>query len=395
MDFSKEFIEEINKKFSYTETLPIPCAVICLEDNCIVKANDLMRKMLKLSFIPSSLENFTDSDFEAMISAFPNKESDALRTNTEMIKITDSEGNDINANIDIKTEKCGDKTMALTLFEALPPHINDDIEDMHMSFTQIYEFISHIFDEIPILAYIPDNLHNDFVYTNKYTDDIFSKTETGENKLLSFAETNKDIIDGEELQISGISFLMYSTKLNVRPNKELNFVIGIENSPQKGHSAHKHAGIDSISGAYNSAYAIMGLESLIFKAEIDSSIFSVCYVDINRLNEVNVKYGNIAGDDMLKELVELMKSNTRKSDFIARMESDEFILILPNCGAVTASKIMKNISDRMYDELILNYSLPNYIITYGIFECDKYSKMSASEIIKAAREQMLKNKELF
>jgi len=60
--------------------------------------------------------------------------------------------------------------------------------------------------------------------------------------------------------------------------------------------------------------------------------FMLCYVDVNKLKQVNDTFGHLHGDTYLKEVVRILRSSIRASDEIYRIGGDEFVLVFPGCG---------------------------------------------------------------
>lgn len=56
--------------------------------------------------------------------------------------------------------------------------------------------------------------------------------------------------------------------------------------------------------------------------------FWVVMADLDCFKNVNDTYGHAAGDTVLKSFAEIMKTNTRRSNFCARIGGEEFLLIL-------------------------------------------------------------------
>jgi diguanylate cyclase (GGDEF)-like protein len=50
------------------------------------------------------------------------------------------------------------------------------------------------------------------------------------------------------------------------------------------------------------------------------------YADVDNLKEINDAYGHEEGDNLLKETANILKSIYRKSDIIARIGGDEFMV---------------------------------------------------------------------
>ena len=54
--------------------------------------------------------------------------------------------------------------------------------------------------------------------------------------------------------------------------------------------------------------------------------------------KVNDSYGHKAGDRALTKLAQLVRSNLRDSDFLARIGGEEFVVLMPGLGVEQASK---------------------------------------------------------
>mgnify|MGYP001052240458 CR=1 FL=1 len=85
---------------------------------------------------------------------------------------------------------------------------------------------------------------------------------------------------------------------------------------------------DKLTGAFNREYFDMVIDDLIDNNDNSNENFSFCMLDIDHFKDVNDNYGHNVGDEVLKELVNLIKKNSRSEDILIRWGGEEFILIL-------------------------------------------------------------------
>lgn len=74
--------------------------------------------------------------------------------------------------------------------------------------------------------------------------------------------------------------------------------------------------------------------------------FSIVLIDLDGFKHINDQYGYEAGDAILQECAELIRSNTRAGDLIFRYKNgDEFSVILPEALQKGALKVAERIRD--------------------------------------------------
>jgi diguanylate cyclase (GGDEF)-like protein/PAS domain S-box-containing protein len=89
-------------------------------------------------------------------------------------------------------------------------------------------------------------------------------------------------------------------------------------------------------------------QAIVYGARYNHQVW-VLFVDLDRFKFVNDTLGHNAGDQLLKKVAVLLKSFTREADTIARLGSDEFVLILPErreeeLGVKLIQQIMETIA---------------------------------------------------
>lgn len=61
--------------------------------------------------------------------------------------------------------------------------------------------------------------------------------------------------------------------------------------------------------------------------------FAVLFIDLNHFKRVNDRYGHGAGDSVLVEVAQRLRSTVRSQDLVARLSGDEFAILLDRVNA--------------------------------------------------------------
>lgn len=84
--------------------------------------------------------------------------------------------------------------------------------------------------------------------------------------------------------------------------------------------------IDPLTGAY-SKKGLLKVTSHSQSAAVRKDLgFSILYIDYDRFRMVNETAGTAAGDETLKAIADVLLTNFRSSDFVARVGEDEFVV---------------------------------------------------------------------
>ena len=92
------------------------------------------------------------------------------------------------------------------------------------------------------------------------------------------------------------------------------------------------SGVDPVTGLPTQAFLEQQLGKEIARAKRQNSALSLATVHIEEFAEVSQRYGPSATDQALKELARRLKRACRGSDFAVRLSSEDFLLVLPECG---------------------------------------------------------------
>ncbi len=89
------------------------------------------------------------------------------------------------------------------------------------------------------------------------------------------------------------------------------------------------------------------LEELLINLDEGSNSHLLCFMDLDRFKVVNDTAGHTAGDEILRQVAQLMASTVRKRDSVARLGGDEFAFILRDCEPLNGVRVMQNIVSKI------------------------------------------------
>jgi len=100
---------------------------------------------------------------------------------------------------------------------------------------------------------------------------------------------------------------------------------------------------DELTGLFNRRYFFEHLETEIQRARRYRRAFTILMLDLDQFKHYNDTHGHLCGDQVLRQAGELLVSNTRRADVVARFGGEEFVILLPEIdkqgGALVAEKI--------------------------------------------------------
>jgi len=108
-------------------------------------------------------------------------------------------------------------------------------------------------------------------------------------------------------------------------------------------NAESQALTDELTGAYNRRYLNRVLDSEWKRAERYDLEMSVALLDIDHFKQINDKFGHLAGDTVLVNLVKSLIDELREIDHVVRYGGEEFLLLLPQTGPSEAMMVLDRI----------------------------------------------------
>ncbi len=110
---------------------------------------------------------------------------------------------------------------------------------------------------------------------------------------------------------------------------------------------NRRAKHDALTGMLNRVEFELRLSRVLEKSREDHSEHALMYIDLDQFKLVNDACGHEAGDQLLRQIADLLKDVVRSRDTVARLGGDEFAVILEHCAAEPAQQVGQKICDRM------------------------------------------------
>jgi diguanylate cyclase (GGDEF)-like protein/putative nucleotidyltransferase with HDIG domain len=100
---------------------------------------------------------------------------------------------------------------------------------------------------------------------------------------------------------------------------------------------------DSLTGFPNARALHLRFEQEVSRARRNNKPFQVVMLDLDDFKKVNDTFGHKIGDRMLREVGNLIQSQLREYDFLARYAGDEFVALLPDLTIQQVDELRKRI----------------------------------------------------
>lgn len=174
------------------------------------------------------------------------------------------------------------------------------------------------------------------------------------------------------------------------------FILGMYVDIEREHSKELKnlANIDELTGLYNHRYFQEFLQKSIDNVDKENQEVSLLFMDIDYFKNFNDINGHQAGDLLLKEISQIMKSCIRGSDVVARYGGEEFAAILPNTTENNAVKIGERIRSSIQNTYFKgqeNQPDKNITISIGVSSYPKKA-ISKHQLINTADDALYRAK---
>jgi diguanylate cyclase (GGDEF)-like protein len=115
--------------------------------------------------------------------------------------------------------------------------------------------------------------------------------------------------------------------------------------------------------------------------ERTGAALSVLFCNVDRFKLVNDGLGHEAGDALLAQIAQRLRTVVRDGDTLARFGADEFVIVCPDADAYVALRIAESLQATFGDEFAIGGALVTLSLSIGISCTDK---VSPSELLRAS-----------
>lgn len=196
-----------------------------------------------------------------------------------------------------------------------------------------------------------ETLKNHSIFDFIYTIDVQAMSAFIEHCLLNYTQVHKEEFRqiGRQGQVIWLRVTAKSLDHKHHADSLLLVCEDITEARDLSEKIAYQASHDMLTGLANRGEFDRYVKEAIKLAYTDNSDHVFCYLDLDQFKVINDTCGHLAGDELLRQLGELLKKHSRQQDFIARLGGDEFGVLMYYCSLVDAFLLCENLRDIIKD----------------------------------------------
>ena len=202
-----------------------------------------------------------------------------------------------------------------------------------------------------------------------------------------FLRTTMKLKDGISDRISKITHLAANISANALENATL-----FESMKTAKELFEEMAIRDGLSKLYTHRHFYERLEKEFSRAVRHHEPLSLIFFDIDNFKQVNDKYGHIRGDEVIRQIGEMIREFVREIDIAARYGGEEFVILLPKTETTGALELARRISSSIRSFRYNGMAGEQVTISAGISTFPDDGHQSFHQLVDLANQLMFKAK---
>jgi two-component system, cell cycle response regulator len=163
-------------------------------------------------------------------------------------------------------------------------------------------------------------------------------------------------------------------------------------SAYAGSGAGTRAMMDSLTRVYNRHFMDAHLLNLVQASQGHGKPLTLMIIDIDHFKPVNDTYGHPAGDEVLREMGQVIMKAIRTADMAARFGGEEFVVLLPETELLSATAVTDRIRHMVEQASFREQSDHPLRLTVSIGAAELRKGESAPQLLKRADEALFQAK---
>jgi diguanylate cyclase (GGDEF)-like protein/putative nucleotidyltransferase with HDIG domain len=196
-------------------------------------------------------------------------------------------------------------------------------------------------------------------------------------------------------QLHGVLYLESSVAVEFSDEEVLllgtlaDLIAGALHNALSFQKAQEQAITDGLTGVKTHRFFMEALSAEWKRSTRAGRPFALVLMDLDRFKFVNDFYGHLEGDQVLQKVGQILESNCRRSDVVARYGGDEFVILMPETSMEHARQLAGKLRNWVSSDSLLREK--NISASFGI-ACYPLHGSSPQELIQVADASMYLSK---
>ncbi len=172
--------------------------------------------------------------------------------------------------------------------------------------------------------------------THNLSTVVFSQTKANSQIMEDILSTNiTDYIIGD----------FSESEFTFKINKIINDHTRIHSLENNMRRVELSSMTDGLTNLFNRSYYDKFIQDSLTKIKLQKGMLAIIILDVDNFKIYNDTNGHQMGDEVLKKVSHILKTNVRQSDMVARYGGEEFIIVLPGTTQKVALRIAESLRE--------------------------------------------------